>query len=119
MTVLPLSHATLSRVFDTAHLVLTTNLLLVASCLPVVLVLLTTDPARSWGLLAVVLPLLAPAFTAASVVFADFSDHGGGAVLRTFTGAWRAHLRRSLGVGATATVVLVVIATDIRSCRMG
>ena len=109
-----ISHGTLTRVFDTVYLVLMTNLLLVASCLPVVLVLVTTDPARSWGLLAVVLPLLAPAFTAATVVFAEHSGAGGGPVLRTFAAAWRTHLWRSLRVGAAATAALVVIAVDIR-----
>jgi uncharacterized membrane protein YesL len=102
-------------VFDTVYLALATNLLLVAFCLPVVLTLLTTDPARSWGLLALVLPLVAPAFTAATVVFADFSSDGAQPVVRTFARAWRTHLRRSLQIGAAATAALVVLAVDIRA----
>jgi uncharacterized membrane protein YesL len=122
VTVLPISHGSLTRILDTVYLALMTNLLLIASCLPVVVVLLTTDPARSWGILAVVLPLLAPAFTAATVVFAAFSDEGGVPVVRTYARAWRTHLRRSLGVGAAATAGIVVLAVDIRavsSSRVG
>lgn len=115
MTVLPISNGTLSRVFDTVYLALVTNLLLVAFCLPVVLTLLTTDPTRSWGALVLVLPLVAPAFTAATVVFADFSHDGGAPIVRTFARAWRIHLRRSLGVGAAATAALLVLAVDIRA----
>jgi uncharacterized membrane protein YesL len=122
VTVLPISHGSLTRILDTAYLALMTNLLLIAACLPVVVVLLTTDPARSWGALALVLPLAAPAFTAATVVFATFSDEGEVSVVRTYLRAWRAHLRRSLQVGAAASAALVVLAVDIRavsSSRVG
>ena len=112
---LPISHGALSRIFDTVYLALATNLLLVAFCLPVVLALLTTDPARSWGVLVLVLPLVAPAFAAATVVFADFSSDGAQPVVRTFARAWRTHLRRSLQVGAAATAALVVLAVDVRA----
>lgn len=115
MTVPQLSHGTITRILDSVYLALMTNLLMIAYCLPVVVVLLTTDPARSWVLLALVLPLLAPAFTAATVVFAQFSDEGEVSVIRTFAKAWRTHLRRSLAVGAAAAAALVVLAVDIRA----
>jgi uncharacterized membrane protein YesL len=114
MTMLPLSHGTLGRIFDTVYLALLTNLLLVACCLPVILVLSATDPARFWAVAAVALPLLAPAFTAASVVFAEYAEHDGGSLLRAFARAWRTHLRRSLLVGGAATASLVVLGVDVR-----
>lgn len=112
---LSISHGALSRVLDSVYLALMTNLMIAVGCLPIVVVLVTVDPVRSWSVLVVVLPLVAPAFTAAAVVFAAYSREGDTTVVRTFVRAWRAHLRRSLGVGGAATAALVVLAVDLRA----
>ena len=51
--------------FDTAYLALATNLLVTAACAPLVVLLLTTDPGRSWPLLALLAPLAGPALCGA------------------------------------------------------
>ena len=63
-----IKHETLGTVFDMVYVALMTNLLLVASCLPLVVGVLVTDPARSWPLLALVAPLCAPGVCAAFAV---------------------------------------------------
>jgi uncharacterized membrane protein YesL len=74
---------------------------------------MTTDPARSWPLIALVAPLCAPALAAA---FAGFRAHGDGTtgVVRAFLGGYRATWRRALILGAVATFALVVLAVDVR-----
>ncbi|RYV52105.1 DUF624 domain-containing protein [Pengzhenrongella frigida] len=107
-------HETFNQVFSTAYMVLMTNLLLVVACLPFVVGLVVTDPARSWPLLAVVAPLCTPAFAAAFAVFAAFSADGTTAVVRTFVAAWRSLFRRATAIGALATGSLVVLGVDGR-----
>lgn len=114
MSAVRVSHETYSQVFGTAYVVLMTNLLLVIACLPFVVGLVVTDPARSWPLLALVAPLCAPALVAAFAVFAAFSAEGTTTVVRTFAVAWRSSLRRALAIGALATGSLVVLGVDAR-----
>ena len=113
-------------VVDVVYVALVTNVLLVAGCLPLVLGLVVTDPARSWPLLALVAPLCAPGLCAAFAVLAAFSagradgwgSPPGGrstAVLGTFGRAWRASLRRATALGALATGMLVVLGVDARA----
>ncbi|WP_125773331.1 DUF624 domain-containing protein [Antribacter gilvus] len=104
---------TYELVIGTVYTGLMTNLLLVVACLPVVVVAVATDLASSWPLLALTAPLVAPALTAAFAVFAAHGDDGSTPVVRTFVRSWRRHARRSLAIGALATVVVVVLAVDV------
>ena len=115
MTAVRPKHETFNQVFDTAYLVLMTNLLLVIACLPVVAGLIVTDPTRSWPVLALVAPLSAPALAAAFTVFAEFSAHGTATVVRTFAAAWRSLFRRAATIGALTVGALVVLGVDGRA----
>lgn len=108
-------HETFGAIFDTVYLALMTNALLVVACLPMVIGLLSTDPARSWPLLAIVAPLCAPGLSAAFAVFSAFSAERSSTVLRTFGQAWRATWRRASTLGALVTATLVVLAVDARA----
>jgi uncharacterized membrane protein YesL len=102
-----------SAAFGVAYLCLATNALLVVGSLPLVFLLVTTDPARSWPLIACAVPLAAPSVAGA---FAVFRDHlaGGTAVVRTFLAGWRASARRASQVAGLASVTVVVVVVDIR-----
>jgi hypothetical protein len=106
-------HETLATVFDTVYLALVTNLLLAVACLPLAAVLLLTDPARSWPLVALVAPLCAPGLCAAFAVFAAHGTSGG--VARTFVAAWRGTLRPAVLTAAAAAAALVVLGVDVRA----
>jgi uncharacterized membrane protein YesL len=108
------NHEMYELAFGTVYTGLMTNVLLVLACLPLVVMLVTTDPVASWPVLALLAPLVAPALTAAFAVFAAFSRHGTTTVVRTFAAAWWRHLRRSLAIGALVTAVVVVAAVDVR-----
>ncbi len=109
------SHETYDGVFGTAYVILMTNLLLAVACLPVVVLVVTTDPATTWPLLALLAPGCAPALVGAFTVFAAFSSDGTTSVVRTFARAWRGRLRASLAVGALATAAVVVLGVDVRA----
>lgn len=108
-------HETIGAIFEMVYVGLMTNMLLVLGCLPLVAGLLTTDPARSWPLLALVAPLCAPGVCAAFAVLAAFTADRSVTVVRTFGRAWRASLRRATALGALATGLLVVLGVDIRA----
>ena len=110
-----IKHETLGAVFDMVYVALTTNLLLVVSCLPLVVGLVVTDPARSWPLLALVAPLCAPGVCAAFAVLSAFSDERNNTALHTFATAWRSSLRKATALGALATAALVVLGVDARA----
>ena len=112
---LHISHDTYTTVFGTVYLVLITNLLLVVGALPLVAGLLTTDPVRSWPLLAALAALGAPAVCAAFAVFAGFTADRSVGVVRTFTRAWWASARGALRLGALAAAAVVVLAVDARA----
>jgi len=107
------SHDTWATIVSVLYLGLMTNLLLVVGCLPVVVLLVTTDPALSWPLLAAAAPLCAPALVAA---FAVFREHGQSEtrVVRGFVRAWRRGARKGLALGTLASAALVVLLVDIR-----
>lgn len=104
---------TYELVFGTVYTGLMTNLLLVVSCLPVLLVALATDLAATWPFLVATAPLLGPALAAAFAVFGRFSADGSTTPVRTFARAWRRHLRRGLIIGALATAATGVLVVDI------
>jgi uncharacterized membrane protein YesL len=101
----------IGRIFGVVHAGLMTNALLTAACLPLVVLLATTDPARSWPLLALLSPLLGPALCGA---FAVLSTFGEGDVVRTFLRVWRASARRALAVVGACSALVVVLAVDCR-----
>jgi uncharacterized membrane protein YesL len=103
-----------TAVSEMLYVGLTTNLLLVVGALPLVAGLLTTDPVRSWPLLAVAAPLCAPAVCAAFAVLSAFSTRRSTSVVRTFGRAWLASFRRAATLGVLATSGIVVLGVDIR-----
>ncbi|BEL06994.1 hypothetical protein Q0Z83_051850 [Actinoplanes sichuanensis] len=96
------------RIFEAVHVALLTNLLLAIACAPLVLVVLATDPGRTWPLLVLFAPLGGPALVA---VFAVLRSYPQG-VSRVFWNAWRASARRALTAGSLATVALLVLGVD-------
>jgi uncharacterized membrane protein YesL len=109
-----ISHNTYATVFGVVYLGLMTNALLLIGCLPLVVLLVTTDPATSWPLLAVAAPMCAPSVAAAFTVFREHS-RGGTQVARAFLAAWRAVWRKALALGAMASALLVVALVDVRA----
>lgn len=109
-----ISHETFANLFSIAYLALMTNVLLLASCLPMVLLLVTTDPAHSWPLLAVAAPLCAPGIAAAYAVFREHAQ-GGLGPNRAFWAGLKRTWRKALVLGAILTVIAVVILVDIRA----
>lgn len=112
-------HEAWASLIGMIYLALIVNLLLVLTCLPLVALLVTTDPAYSWPLLAVAAPLASPGIAAA---FRAFREHG--ALSRTGTGlgpvrAFFAGLRetwwRALVIGAAVAGVVVVLLVDVRT----
>ncbi|QAY70267.1 ferredoxin-NADPH reductase [Xylanimonas protaetiae] len=103
-----------TTVFGTLLTGLVVNAMLLVACLPIVVMLLTTDPARSWPALAVLAPLAAPAAVAAAAVFRQVSDDGAPTPVRTFGAAYRRHARRALAIGALLAAVAVVGVADLR-----
>lgn len=108
-----ISHGTYTMIAGVAYLGLITNVLLVLSCLPLVLLLVTTDPALSWPMLAAVSPLCAPGLSAAFTTFRAFG-RGGVTPARTFLAAWRATWRKAMLVGVGVAAITVVFLVDIR-----
>ncbi len=103
-------HATLGLVY----LMLVTNVLLVATSLPLVVLAVTTDPARSWPLLAAAGAVAAPGGAAA---FRAFSEHssGGASPVRAFARGYRDCLRHALAIGALTAGALTVLLVDVRA----
>lgn len=109
-----ISHQAWTDVIGAIYLGLMVNALLVVTALPLVFLLVTTDPARSWPLIAAVAPLCAPALVGA---FGAFHDHreGGTAVARAFLRGWRAAWRRAMPFAVLLTLALVVVLVDMRA----
>jgi uncharacterized membrane protein YesL len=107
------SHETWASLIGMIYLALIVNLLLVVACLPLVVLLVTTDPVYSWPLLAVAAPLAAPGLAAA---FRAFREHGDGGLgpIRAFLAGLRATWRGALVIGAAVTAVIVVLLVDVR-----
>ncbi|MFF2486877.1 ferredoxin-NADPH reductase [Microbacterium sp. NPDC058062] len=107
------SHETWASLIGMIYLGLIVNLLLVVSSLPLVVLLVTTDPLYSWPLLAIAAPLAAPGLAAA---FRAFREHGEGGLgpIRAFVAGLRATWRRALLIGAAVAAVIVVLLVDVR-----
>ncbi|GAA2633730.1 hypothetical protein [Paractinoplanes durhamensis] len=106
--------ARIGLAFDIAYVGLMTNVLLILSCAPLVVLLMTTDPARSWPLLALFAPLAGPGLCGAFAVLAAYSADRDTAAARTFARVWRASARRAAPLTAAATAVVVVLGVDLR-----
>jgi len=107
------SHSTISTIIGVVYLALITNLLLIAACLPFVVLLVTTDPMLSWPLLALAAPFCAPGLAAAFAAFRENSVGGLGPI-RAFITGWRATWRKALALGAIVVAVAVVLLVDVR-----
>lgn len=109
-----ISHDTWSTIFGVVYLGLMTNFLVLIAALPLVVLLVTTDPALSWPFIAVAVPLAAPALTAA---FATFREYGNGEtqVARTFVRSWRRTWRKSMLLALLAAATIVVLLVDVRA----
>ncbi len=110
-----ITHETYATVFSVVYLALATNALLLVGCLPLLVLLLTTDTAVSWPWVALLIPLTTPAISAAFAVFAAYSADSTVGVIRTFGRSWRATFRRSAALGALVTGALVVLGVDARA----
>lgn len=100
--------------FGLVYLMLVVNLLLVAACVPLVALAVTTDPARSWPLLAVAAAVAAPGAAAAFRAFGEHS-RGGDGPARAFARGYRDCWRHALAVGALTAGVLTVLLVDVRA----
>lgn len=107
------THENWASIIGMLYLGLIVNVLLVVSCLPLVVLLITTDPALSWPMLAIAAPLAAPGLTAA---FRAFREHGDGVLgpIRAFAAGLRDTWRRALAIGSAVTAVVVVLLVDVR-----
>jgi uncharacterized membrane protein YesL len=107
------SHENWASIIGMLYLGLIVNLLLLVSCLPFVVLLITTDPMLSWPLLALAAPLCAPGVAAA---FRSFREHaeGGLGPIRAFRAGLRDTWRRALAVGAVVVAVVTIALVDVR-----
>lgn len=101
------------KVSGIAYVALMTNFLMVLTSLPLVVLLLATDPAATWPLVAAAAVLAAPSLPAAFTVFAGYSDAGDVAVVRNYFGAWRRHALRGWLLGGLTVGLCTVLAVDI------
>lgn len=107
------SHSTWASIIGMLYLGLIVNLLLLIACLPLVVLLVTTDPAMSWPMLALAAPLCAPGIAAA---FRAFREHGDGGLgpIRAFAAGLRDTWRPALVVGVAVIAVVAVALVDVR-----
>lgn len=108
-----ISHDAWSTVLGVVYLGLMVNFLVLIAASPLVVLLVTTDPARSWPLLALAAPLLAPALTGAFTAFGEFG-RGEPQVVRSFLRGWKATARKALLLGAAAAASVMVLLVDVR-----
>src|SRR6478735_5946517 len=106
-------HDTWASIIGMLYLGLIVNLLLLISCLPFVVLLITTDPASSWPLLALAAPLCAPGIAAAFRAFREHTD-GGLTPVRAFRAGLRDTWRRALVIGAVVVALVAVLLVDVR-----
>lgn len=107
------SHDTWAAMIGMLYLGLIVNLLLLVSSLPLVVLLIATDPMLSWPLLALAAPLCAPGVAAA---FRAFREPGEGArgPLRAFRAGLRDTWRRALLIGIAVVAVVAVLLVDVK-----
>lgn len=108
-----ISHDTWATILGVVYLGLMTNFLVLVTASPFVVLLITTDPALSWPLLALAAPLSAPALTGAFAAFREFG-RGEPQVVRSFLRGWRSTWRKGMLIGAAAAASVVVLLVDVR-----
>lgn len=109
-----ISHDAWATILGVVYLGLMTNFLVLVTASPLVVLLMTTDPALSWPLLALAAPLAAPALTGAFTAFREFG-RGEPQVVRSFFRGWRATARKGMLIGAVAAASVVVLLVDVRA----
>lgn len=109
-----ISHDAWATILGVVYLALMTNFLVLVTASPLVILLITTDPMLSWPLLAVAVPVAAPAFTGAFAAFREFG-RGEQQVVRAFFRGWMATWRKAMLIGAAAAACLVVLLVDVRA----
>lgn len=107
------THDTWAGIIGMLYLGLMANVLLAVGCAPFLVLLMTTDPALSWPLLALAAPLTAPVLAALFRAFREHSGAGHGPI-RAFLTGMRDKWRRALALGAIVSVVLVLVVVDVR-----
>lgn len=108
-----ISHDTWATILGVVYLGLMVNFLVLVAALPLVALLITTDPSLSWPLLALAAPLAAPALTGAFTTFREFG-RGEPQVVRSFLRGWKATWRKAMLIGAAAAAFVVVLLVDVR-----
>lgn len=109
-----ISHDAWATILGVVYLGLMTNFLVLVTASPLVVLLMTTDPALSWPLLALSAPLAAPALTGAFTAFREFG-RGEPQVVRSVLRGWKATARKGMLIGAVATASVVVLLVDVRA----
>lgn len=109
-----ISHDTWATILGVVYLGLMVNFLVLVTALPLVALLITTDPSLSWPLLALAVPLAAPALTGAFTAFREFG-RGEPHVVRTFLRGWKATWRKGTLIGTAAAAFVVVLLVDVRA----
>jgi uncharacterized membrane protein YesL len=107
------THDTWASILGVLYLGLMVNLLVLVTASPLVVLLIITDPMRSWPLLAAAAVTAVPALTAAFGAFRAH-DEDETQVVRAFLRALRATWRKALRLGALAVAVTVVLMVDVR-----
>ncbi|WP_312172816.1 DUF624 domain-containing protein [Microbacterium sp.] len=108
------SHDAWATILGVVYLGLMVNFLVLVAASPLVVLLMTTDPALSWPLLAVAAPLAAPALSGAFTAFREFG-RGEPQVVRSFLRGWKATARKGMLIGAVASASVVVLLVDLRA----
>jgi uncharacterized membrane protein YesL len=109
-----ISHETWARIIGYIYVILAVNLLMVLAMLPLLTMLVATDPRQTWPLIVLVAPLCAPALVGAFTTFASFpGEQTIGWAFATFVRGWWDGLGRSLTIGALTTAATVILIIDI------
>lgn len=109
-----ISHDTWATILGVVYLGLMSNFLVLLAAAPLVVLLMTTDPALSWPMLALAVPVAAPALTGAFAAFREFG-RGEPQVVRSFLRGWKATWRKGMLIGAAAAASVVVLLVDVRA----
>ncbi|HZU94141.1 MAG TPA: DUF624 domain-containing protein [Microbacterium sp.] len=109
-----ISHDTWATILGVVYLGLMVNFLVLVAAAPLVVLLITTDPVLSWPLLALAVPLAAPALTGAFTAFREFG-RGEPQVVRSFLRGWKATWRKGMLIGVAAAASVVVLLVDVRA----
>jgi uncharacterized membrane protein YesL len=100
-------------IFSTVAGALFANLCLAIASAPLLVLLITTDPRRSWPALAIAAVAAAPALPALFAVFRHLTEARRGSVIVAFWSGWWRTLRRSLAIGGGVVVLAVVVVVDL------